>query len=154
MRQTLRTSHESYSLKDVRQFFMDNAGEGDVASAMDSIVEFEQWRETRDQTLLDAIERYNEEDCVSTLRLRDWLLERKVEAQARFGAIPWRPVPEKPQIRSAIRRTPTRCSGKAFCSRLTSSKPSPGAFSRAFSTITAGKTSPSGGRTSIASNHR
>ncbi len=95
VRQTLRTSHEGYSLKDVRQFFMNNAGGGDVATALDSIVEFEHWRETGNQTLLDAIERYNEEDCVSTLRLRDWLLERKVEAQARFGAIPWRPVPDK-----------------------------------------------------------
>ncbi len=95
VRQTLRTSHEGYSLKDVRQFFMNHAGGGEVATALDSIVEFERWRETRDKTLLDAIERYNEEDCVSTLRLRDWLLERKVEAETRFGAIPWRPVPDK-----------------------------------------------------------
>ena len=67
---------------------MNHAGRGEVATALDSIVEFERWRDTRDKTLLDAIERYNEEDCVSTLRLRDWLLARKVEAETRFGAIP------------------------------------------------------------------
>jgi predicted RecB family nuclease len=94
VRQTLRTSHEGYSLKDVRQFFMDDAGEGDVSSAMDSIVEFERWRESGDKALLDAIERYNEEDCISTLRLRDWLLDRKVETEARFGPIAWRPIPD------------------------------------------------------------
>lgn len=69
VRQTLRTSHEGYSLKDVRQFFMEDAGEGTVATASDSIVEFERWRQTGDETILDPIERYNEEDCISTLRL-------------------------------------------------------------------------------------
>ena len=93
VRQTLRTSHEGYSLKDVRQFFMEDAGAGTVATAGDSIVEFERWRQTGDDTILDPIERYNEEDCVSTLELRDWLLLRKAEAEAKFRmTIAWRPL--------------------------------------------------------------
>jgi predicted RecB family nuclease len=98
-RQALRTSHESYSLKDIRQFFWTGAAT-EVASGGDSMVAFHEWSQSRDAAILDAIARYNEEDCVSTLRLRDWLLERKREAEAAFGIpIPWRPAPkdaEKP----------------------------------------------------------
>ena len=36
--------------------------------------------------LLDGIERYNEEDCLSTLLLRDWLVERKEEAERSSGS--------------------------------------------------------------------
>jgi len=95
-RQALRTSHEGHSLKDVRQFFMPApASASDVATAGDSIVAFAEWQLAKKQEMLDAIERYNEEDCVSTLRLRDWLLERRAEAIAKFGVeIPWLPVPD------------------------------------------------------------
>lgn len=96
VRQTLRTSHEGYSLKDIRQFFLAAANDGPVTTALDSIVEFERWREAGDDRILETIERYNQDDCVSTLRLRDWLVGRKAEAEALFGvAIPWRPMPEK-----------------------------------------------------------
>jgi hypothetical protein len=91
VRQSLRISHPSYSIKKVRTFFMSGAGQGAVADAADSILEFERWLRTREPAILDAIERYNEEDCVSTVKLRDWLLERKVEAERAAGiAVPWR----------------------------------------------------------------
>ena len=35
--------------------------------------------------LLEAIRAYNEEDCLSTLLLRDWLLERRAEAESQYG---------------------------------------------------------------------
>jgi uncharacterized protein len=96
VRQTLRTSHEGYSLKDIRTFFMKEAGAGEVSTALDSIVEFERWRETGDDRILNGIERYNEEDCISTLHLRNWLLTRKAEAETAFGvSIPWRPESKK-----------------------------------------------------------
>ena len=47
------------------------------------MIEFERWLDDRDQARLDAIAAYNEEDCLATLELRDWLLARRPEAEAR-----------------------------------------------------------------------
>ena len=95
VRQSLRISHASYSIKAVRSFFMGDAGKGDVASGRDSILEFERWRRAGDPAILDAIVEYNREDCLSTVQLRDWLLDRKAEAEARFGEqVPWKPAGE------------------------------------------------------------
>ena len=89
VRRAIRISHGSYSIKAVRQFFMPNAGQGEVTGGAESVIEFQRWLDTGNPRILDAIERYNEEDCVSTLELRDWLLERRREAERRFGvAIP------------------------------------------------------------------
>ena len=98
VRQSLRISHPSYSIKKVRTFFMEGAGQGAVSEGGDSILQFERWRSTGDPAILQAIVDYNEEDCLSTLKLRDWLLERKLEAEALAGVtIPWKGVeaPEK-----------------------------------------------------------
>jgi predicted RecB family nuclease len=93
VRQALRISYDSYSIKNVREFFM--RAEAELAGGEDSIVVYEQWVTERDPALLELIERYNEEDVVSNLRLRDWLLERKAEAEVTFGVpIPWREPPE------------------------------------------------------------
>ena len=92
-RQSLRISYPSYSIKKVREFFMEATEE--LGGGDDAIVAYERWVAERDQEILDGIERYNEEDCLSNLLLRGWLLERRDEAEARFGvAIPWRPKPE------------------------------------------------------------
>ena len=92
-RQALRISYPSYSIKKVREFFMEATEE--LGGGDDAIVAYERWVAERDQEILDGIERYNEEDCLSNLLLRGWLLERREEAEARFGvAIPWRPEPE------------------------------------------------------------
>jgi uncharacterized protein len=92
-RQALRISYASYSIKKVREFFMTTSEE--LAGGGDAIVEYERWLVEREQAILDAIERYNEEDCLSNLLLRNWLLERREEAEAKFAvAIPWRPAPE------------------------------------------------------------
>ena len=54
----------------------------------ESILEFERWLETGDAAILEGIERYNEEDCRSTLRLREWLLERALKRSRDFGTDP------------------------------------------------------------------
>jgi predicted RecB family nuclease len=90
--QSLLTSHPRYGLKEIETFFMPPRQE-DVRAGDDSIVVFEQWRESGDQGLLDAIERYNEFDCLATLKLREWLLERRDEA----GVTEWKePPPPRP----------------------------------------------------------
>ena len=56
---------------------------------------FEEWLDTGEQTLLDAIDAYNEVDCLSTLELHRWLLDRRARRRSMFGvAIPWRPAAE------------------------------------------------------------
>ena len=91
VRQSIRISHPSYSIKKVRTFFMEGAGRGAVTEGGDSILEFERWRVTGDPAILQAIVDYNEEDCVSTVKLRDWLIERKQEAECAAGVpIPWK----------------------------------------------------------------
>jgi predicted RecB family nuclease len=101
VRQSMQISHESYSLKAVRQFFMAGAGQGAVTEGGESILEFHRFLETGDTSILAAIRTYNQEDCESTRQLRDWLLARKAEAETQFGIhIPWATVqgrdPDKP----------------------------------------------------------
>ena len=76
VREGIRTSEPGYSIKNIETFYMgqrDNA----VVTAMDSIIVYNQWRVTKESKLLQEIADYNEVDCISTLRLRDWLIEIK-----------------------------------------------------------------------------
>ncbi len=97
----------------------------EVTEGGDSIVAFERFLETGDRSLLESIERYNEDDCRSTHLLREWLLARRDEAIEAFGQeIPWRPPPEpwstgprapggtRRAARRAHRRCPRRCRGR------------------------------------------
>jgi uncharacterized protein len=93
VRQALRASCSDYSLKSLRRLFMDPEPEGGVATAAESVVRYEQWRESGDRALLEAIAAYNERDCLSLVRLRDWLVDRRAEAEVQFGtSIAWKRV--------------------------------------------------------------
>lgn len=83
VRQGLQASTEGYSLKDLEKIYWGGRA-GDVTNAGDSIVEYERWREINDQSILDAILRYNEDDVRSTARMRDWLEDLRPEGGA-FG---------------------------------------------------------------------
>ncbi|MEP6697709.1 MAG: TM0106 family RecB-like putative nuclease, partial [Pseudonocardiales bacterium] len=84
VRQGLRVSKESYSLKSLEAYYDPDARAGaDVADAASSIVTYERWLADGDQRLLDAIERYNAVDCRSTQRLRDWLEGLRAQVVAR-----------------------------------------------------------------------
>jgi predicted RecB family nuclease len=92
--QAMRTSKPGYSIKQIEEFYMPKRDQ-DVTDAGDSIVRFEEWLDTGEPGILDAIETYNEVDCLSTVELHRWLLDRRTEAQEQFGvAIPWRPASE------------------------------------------------------------
>jgi AAA domain/RNase_H superfamily len=103
VREAMRISQPSYSIKKVEAFYMD-ARETAVTDGGDSIVKFERWLEEGEGSILDEIAAYNEDDCLSTLRLRDWLLERRAEAEREFegreeaGWIEW--FEAEPQERS------------------------------------------------------
>jgi predicted RecB family nuclease len=101
VRQGVRMSTESYSLKKLEPFF-GHQRSGAIVDAAASIVAYEDWLHTREQPLLDAIASYNEDDCLSTAQLRDWLEARRVEAVAVYGDIP-RPTPEDGTPSEAVR---------------------------------------------------
>ena len=85
VKKSVRVGSHSYSIKKLEPLYMPGARSG-VATAADSVTEYADARQlVRDgdlaagQAKLDAIASYNEYDCVSTLRLRDWLLDRARE---------------------------------------------------------------------------
>lgn len=79
VREAIRTSEPAYSIKNMEKFYQDEAREGEVTTAGDSIVMYERWRRTSDGRLLKEISEYNRIDCSSTLRCRDWLANMKEE---------------------------------------------------------------------------
>ncbi len=96
VRQSLRASVESYSIKKMEAFY-DFTREIDLRDAGSSIVAFEEWLELGEgdrpaATHLDRIERYNRDDVVSNLRLRDWLETLRAEFTVQTGLALPRPV--------------------------------------------------------------
>lgn len=89
VRQGLRASVESYTLKQLEVLYGFER-EADRRAAAEAMQLFGFWLETADDALplgehLPRIERYNEEDCLSCLRLRDWLEARRLEYTAATG---------------------------------------------------------------------
>ncbi|WP_210209696.1 TM0106 family RecB-like putative nuclease [Aureimonas flava] len=66
-------SEANYSIKSMEAFY-GRVRVGEVKTAGGSVVAYERWRETGEQSILDEIEDYNRVDCVSTEELRDWLV--------------------------------------------------------------------------------
>ena len=130
VRQGMRAGVESYSLKDVEKLFFTRRAE--VSSGNEAVIEFERWLDDSDPARLDAIAAYNEEDCLATLELRDWLLARRPEAEREHGvSIPFLPPPEgrpKPerdeapaetaQLRDALLASASDGDGRELCARL------------------------------------
>ncbi len=94
VRSAVRVSQRSYSLKKLEPLYMgDRLRAGDVTTAGDSIVAYHEFsqseiegRHDEAQQRLAEILDYNAYDCRSTLRLRDWLLDRATEHGVVTGA--------------------------------------------------------------------
>jgi uncharacterized protein len=84
VRQSMRVSQESYALKKLEPLYMPPR-ETTIRDGASSIVAYEQWRISKDPAQLDAIARYNRDDCISLWRLRDWLETQRQAAEERFG---------------------------------------------------------------------
>jgi predicted RecB family nuclease len=80
VRQGVRISKESYSIKKLEAFYWGHtrAHEG-VSDSLGSVVAFERWLAERDLAMLADIASYNEDDCRSTEALRDWLEQRRID---------------------------------------------------------------------------
>ncbi|MGV0645583.1 TM0106 family RecB-like putative nuclease [Mycolicibacterium sp. XJ879] len=87
VRSSLRVGAPSYSLKALEPLYMGSElRTGEVTNAAASITQYERYRTLLDEDrtdeaagVLKEIEDYNEYDCRSTRRLRDWLLLRAFE---------------------------------------------------------------------------
>lgn len=103
VRQGLRASVESYSIKKLEPFY---GFERDVEleTASRALSNLEAWlslrkdHEGEDQELLKEVEGYNRDDCISTLRLRDWLESLREELEEVAGEEVPRPEPEDPDL--------------------------------------------------------
>lgn len=82
VRRSIRISERSYSIKRLEPLYMgDHERLSEVTGGADSIIWYGNYRMLRDrgddaeaQVQLEQLAEYNEYDCLSTLRLRDWLL--------------------------------------------------------------------------------
>lgn len=91
VRRALRVGSRSYSIKKLEPLYMgDEVRTSDVQKGDDSIVRYVEARALADdgdeataREILDDLADYNRYDCVSTRRLRDWLVDRAREAQLR-----------------------------------------------------------------------
>ncbi|HET8785153.1 MAG TPA: TM0106 family RecB-like putative nuclease, partial [Candidatus Limnocylindrales bacterium] len=99
VRQSLRASVDSYSIKRLETFYGFER-QIDLRDAGSSIVAFEQWLELGEGERpaadhLERIERYNEDDVISNRLLRDWLEDRRTELAGLIGSEVPRPGPRQ-----------------------------------------------------------
>lgn len=64
---------ESYALKAIAKW-LGFAWRDQEASGAKCIYWYDKWLETGDRQLLETIQRYNEDDCRATLKVKDWLV--------------------------------------------------------------------------------
>ena len=108
VKQSLRASVDSYSIKAIEKLYGFERT-ADVSGGDESVVRFEEWLESGDDSILEEVERYNEEDCRSTFELDEWL------RSIRPGDVPWREPPdqrerteaaeERDEVRAALKAT-------------------------------------------------
>jgi predicted RecB family nuclease len=102
VRQGLRASVESYSIKKLEVFY-GFVRQFDLKEAGRALANFEAWLQLGGGAagaadLLGAIEGYNRDDCLSTLALRNWLEQLRVELEQKTGAGVPRPAPPKDEV--------------------------------------------------------
>ena len=112
VRQGLRASVESYSIKKLEPLYGFQRAEG-LRDAGSSIVEFEEWLELGEgdrpaSQILQSIETYNRDDVLSTLALRSWLEGLRSEAALQTGFDVPRPVPASPEPPEALSEATAR----------------------------------------------
>jgi hypothetical protein len=86
VRQGLRIGESSYSLKTVERLYRPKRST-EVGTAMDSIVQYARWIESRQpgdwrySPILNSIRDYNKDDCRSTAELLEWLRKMVIHHQ-------------------------------------------------------------------------
>ncbi|GAA1915381.1 TM0106 family RecB-like putative nuclease [Nocardioides marmoribigeumensis] len=98
VRGSVRVGQPSYSIKKLEPLYMgdelrsdDDDAVGDGGASVVAYHEYREWVGSDPEgaaNRLEALADYNEYDCLSTLRLRDWLLQRADEAGVRDQIVP------------------------------------------------------------------
>jgi predicted RecB family nuclease len=92
VRQALRLSLPSYSIKELEAFYGFERGE-EMGGGGSAVVAFEEWLEAREDAILEEIRAYNEDDCRSLYQLHRWLLE------LRPAEVEWPRPPEEREVK-------------------------------------------------------
>ena len=74
--QCMQTTEKNLSLKTIEVFYREERG-AEIKTADDSIRLFDDWCSTNDKNLMKNIIDYNEEDCISTHDLRNFLINNR-----------------------------------------------------------------------------
>ena len=82
---------ESYGLKHIERL-TDYERSHDIDRGAGAVVEYEHWMNDEDQTRLDRIARYNEDDVRATMAVRDWLVDHRPDD------VDWRDAWLEPQV--------------------------------------------------------
>ena len=77
---------ESYGLKEVERLTSFERSH-DIEQGAGAVVEYEAWMRDADQTCLDRIARYNEDDVRATRAVRDWLVDLRPAAEWRAAVL-------------------------------------------------------------------
>jgi predicted RecB family nuclease len=120
VRQSMRASVESYSIKKMEAFY-GFTREIDLRDAGSSIVAFEEWLQLGEgerpaASHLERIERYNRDDVVSNLQLRDWLERLRDELATSTGRVVPRPGERQTELPSDVTEAQARV--QALAARL------------------------------------
>ena len=78
VKQCIRTSEKDMSLKSIEKFY-NFERKADIVKADDSVIKYDNWIATKDEKNKKDIINYNEEDCISTYYLREFLVKNKPE---------------------------------------------------------------------------
>ena len=95
-RQAIRAGVESYGLKALEPV-IGFERDAELRGAIGSLRRWQAWQEDGNQTHLDGIAGYNEDDCASTSALYRWLLDRRPEAEQQYGIELGSLLPEPPK---------------------------------------------------------
>jgi predicted RecB family nuclease len=123
VRQGLRASVESYSIKKMEPFYGYDR-DVDLADARSALAQIEAWLEMGgggDPDVLARIEGYNRDDCVSTLRLHQWLESLRQQLATEIGAAVPRPEPQSGDPSEAVAEQDARVA--ALVAQLTEGVP-------------------------------
>lgn len=94
VKQAVRVSEPRYSIKNLERFYSQKRDQ-DVKDGGASIVWFEEYLETKNSELLEAIRVYNQKDCDSMIELYDWLSQLKTQSAKELG-VDWDSLTVKP----------------------------------------------------------
>lgn len=117
VRQSLRASVESYSLKQLEPLY-GFTRTVDLGEAGSSLLVFAEWLELGEgehpgADHLDRIQGYNRDDVASTRRLRDWLEERRLQLARETGLSVPRPAPRSGEPPEELSRRQQRVAALA-----------------------------------------